>query len=447
MAGTVSELTRTLEQVEFDRPVRIIRRRLRGSVRVLIAGIDALLLVAMAVGVLGLSLATALVAAVVWGVLTAVTAPRLLRRSVGVRGLLHAAALAGLGCWIGDALIGLPVPADRLVLLTGLAVLAALAVRIAVRAVPSTPLRVLVVSGEADREESMSAAINASRGTLACVGGTSPELLPKAVELARPDALLVVPGADLAGRAVQRVAWVAESRRLPMLVSPRLADVAESRTVPTKFGSLATLHVRHARRRGALAMLKPLWERSFAAVLLLLLAPVLAVVALAVRLDSTGPVFFRQQRAGRAGAPFEMIKFRTMCQDAEQRLAELGEREGHVLFKMTADPRITRVGALLRRYSLDELPQLINVVRGEMALIGPRPALLSEVEQYDEDPRRRMVVQPGLTGLWQVSGRSDLSWEESVRLDLEYVDNWSLALDASILARTVRAVLSHSGAY
>ena len=183
--------------------------------------------------------------------------------------------------------------------------------------------------------------------------------------------------------------------------------------------------------------------------LLLVLAPVLLGLALLVRLDSPGPVVFRQQRIGRDGREFTMLKFRTMHAGPEPAgtlLAHGNDADG-VLFKLRSDPRITRVGRLLRRYSLDELPQLVNVVVGQMSLVGPRPALPGEVDRYDDDPRRRLVVKPGLTGLWQVSGRSDLPWDEAVRLDLLYVDNWSLTLDLAILARTAGAVLGHRGAY
>jgi lipopolysaccharide/colanic/teichoic acid biosynthesis glycosyltransferase len=161
-------------------------------------------------------------------------------------------------------------------------------------------------------------------------------------------------------------------------------------------------------------------------------------------------VLFRQRRIGESGVEFEMFKFRTMVVDAEahlRRVREEADAGNTVLFKMRSDPRVTRVGRYLRRFSLDELPQLINVMRGEMSLIGPRPPLPSEVAQYEDDAVRRLRVKPGLTGLWQVSGRSDLSWEESVRLDLWYVDNWSLVLDLQILGRTAQAVLRGRGAY
>lgn len=177
--------------------------------------------------------------------------------------------------------------------------------------------------------------------------------------------------------------------------------------------------------------------------------PVLAVVALAIRADDGGPVFFRQVRVGRGGAEFPILKFRTMCVDAEARMAALqSENEGAgPLFKMKDDPRVTRVGAFLRRTSLDELPQLWNVFTGSMSLVGPRPALPREVALYEDFADRRLLVTPGITGLWQVSGRSDLDWAEGVRLDLHYVENWSFLHDLVILARTVPSVLRSRGAY
>jgi lipopolysaccharide/colanic/teichoic acid biosynthesis glycosyltransferase len=204
-----------------------------------------------------------------------------------------------------------------------------------------------------------------------------------------------------------------------------------------------------ARRTTTSRLVKEVWERTFAGVLLVLLLPVLVVLVLAVRADRGGPGLFRQVRVGRDGQEFVMLKLRTMQADAEEVLADLldlNEVDG-VLFKMRDDPRITPVGRVLRRYSLDELPQLWNVVRGEMALVGPRPALPGEVADYPPHVHRRLSVKPGLTGLWQVSGRSDLDWEESQRLDLHYVDRWSLALDLGIVVRTVGAVVGHRGAY
>ncbi len=194
---------------------------------------------------------------------------------------------------------------------------------------------------------------------------------------------------------------------------------------------------------------KHTWERTFAGLALLALAPLLLALGALVRLSSPGPALYRQRRVGHEGVPFTMLKLRTMTTDADARRVGLlsSDEASGPLFKIRDDPRVTPVGRLLRRYSLDELPQLVNVLRGDMALVGPRPPLPSETEQYDAVARRRLAVRPGLTGLWQVSGRSDLSWEESIRLDLRYVEGWSLGLDLRILLRTVPAVLGHRGAY
>ena len=195
---------------------------------------------------------------------------------------------------------------------------------------------------------------------------------------------------------------------------------------------------------------KGLFDRTAALFGLVLLSPLLLGIAVAVRCTSHGPVLFRQERIGRCGETFTMLKFRSMVQDAHRMVEELAadsDRDNDVLFKMRDDPRVTRVGRFLRRYSLDELPQLINVLRGDMSLVGPRPPLAEEVERYGSDMHRRFLVKPGLTGLWQVSGRSDLSWDDSVRIDVRYVENWSLALDLMIIFKTVGAVLRGSGAY
>jgi exopolysaccharide biosynthesis polyprenyl glycosylphosphotransferase len=209
------------------------------------------------------------------------------------------------------------------------------------------------------------------------------------------------------------------------------------------------MHVEHPRLSGGRRLVKAVFDVSLAGLLLVLLAPLFLAIAVWIKLDTGGPVFFRQHRVGRGGETFRMYKFRTMHVDAEQRLQAMrGENEfAGVLFKIRADPRVTRAGRVLRRHSLDELPQLINVLLGEMSLVGPRPPLHSEVEQYPQDMRRRLVVKPGMTGLWQVSGRSDLSWEDSIRLDLQYVENWSLTVDLVILMRTALVVMRSARAY
>ena len=247
----------------------------------------------------------------------------------------------------------------------------------------------------------------------------------------------------------RRVAWLAHAQGLDVFLGTGLLDVAPTRTTLVAGGDLGLLHLRPTTRSSPTRVVKEVADRSIAALSLLVLLPLLVSIGIAIRVDSRGGSLFRQTRVGRDGRTFTMYKFRTMSTDAERRRESLADANecNEVLFKMRRDPRITRVGALLRRYSLDELPQLMNVVLGQMSLVGPRPALPQEVAKYDVDPRHRLVVKPGLTGLWQVSGRSDLSWDESVRLDLHYVDNWSLALDAVIVLRTLKAVLDHRGAY
>lgn len=263
------------------------------------------------------------------------------------------------------------------------------------------------------------------------------------------DTVLVTRGGFDSALELRRIAWDLEGSSINLVVVPSLTDIAGPRIHMRPVAGLPLLHVEQPQAGNAGGFAKRLFDLVFAGAALALLSPLLIVVALIVRLQDGGPVFFRQARVGRGGSPFGMIKFRSMVMDAEERLAELtalNESDG-VLFKMKEDPRITRVGRFLRRYSIDELPQLINVIRGEMSLVGPRPPLPSEVDKYAIDVHRRLLVRPGLTGLWQVSGRSGLSWDESVRLDLYYVDNWSMMSDLVIVAKTVRAVLGKTGAY
>jgi exopolysaccharide biosynthesis polyprenyl glycosylphosphotransferase len=265
------------------------------------------------------------------------------------------------------------------------------------------------------------------------------------------DADLVLTGASADHATLRALGHGLQEAGVGLLTATRMRDVETARLHHTTAGSLRVLELRPAPLRGPARMGKDLVDRVAAAGLLVALAPLLLTVAVLVRRDSSGPAIYRQVRVGRHAQPFTVYKFRTMSIDADQRLHELGATNesdaAGVLFKIRADPRITRVGSVLRRYSLDELPQLLNVLRGEMSLIGPRPALPSEVAAYDGLLSRRLVVKPGMTGLWQVSGRSDLDWEETVRLDLAYVDNWSWRTDLRIAARTVGAVLSHRGAY
>jgi exopolysaccharide biosynthesis polyprenyl glycosylphosphotransferase len=263
------------------------------------------------------------------------------------------------------------------------------------------------------------------------------------------DTVLVARGGYATSQDMRRIAWDLEGSNIDLVVVPSLTDVAGPRIHMRPVAGLPLLHVEQPQAGAAGGIAKRLFDVAASGGALLLLSPLLLVVAAVVKAQDGGPVFFRQARVGRAGRRFGMLKFRSMVVDAESRLADLLEHNDldGVLFKMKADPRITRVGRFLRRYSIDELPQLLNVLRGEMSLVGPRPPLPSEVDQYARDTHRRLLVRPGLTGLWQVSGRSRLSWEESVRLDLYYVDNWSMMTDVVIMAKTVRAVLRSDGAY
>jgi exopolysaccharide biosynthesis polyprenyl glycosylphosphotransferase len=270
-----------------------------------------------------------------------------------------------------------------------------------------------------------------------------------AVDAAGADTVIVLSCPELDGHALRRLAWRLEREDIDLIVASALVDVAGGRTTIRPVDGLPMLHVEHPRLAGGSRVVKELVDRVGATLLLLALAPALLALAVLIRADSAGPVLFRQVRVGRDGREFVILKFRTMYLDAEARRAELGhlnECDG-ALFKMRNDPRVTGVGRWLRRLSLDELPQLCNVVSGQMSLVGPRPPLPQEVAAYPDDALRRLAVKPGLTGLWQVSGRSDLPWEEAVRLDLRYVENWSLSLDMVILLRTLTAVARASGAY
>jgi exopolysaccharide biosynthesis polyprenyl glycosylphosphotransferase len=249
-------------------------------------------------------------------------------------------------------------------------------------------------------------------------------------------------------RRLHQLAWDLEGLGADLVVDPGLMEVAGPRLHMAPVDGLPLLRLTQPSLTGLPRVVKAVIDRIGAAVVLVLVAPLLLGIAMAVRSDG-GPALFRQTRVGRHGQTFTMIKFRSMVPDAEARRGDLGaSNDGDgPLFKIRSDPRVTRVGAWLRRYSLDELPQLFNVLGGSMSLIGPRPPLPEEVATYDRTAKRKLRVRPGLTGLWQVSGRSDLSWEESVRLDLRYVENWSLALDALILWKTVGAVVRSDGAY
>ena len=270
-----------------------------------------------------------------------------------------------------------------------------------------------------------------------------------AVKAFGADTVAVTACPEMNGVRLRSLAWELEKTGTDLCVSPALLDVAGPRTTIRPTAGITLLHVDHPQLSGFRLVLKGLFDRCAAAAALIMLAPVMSALAAAIWLHDRGPALFTQLRVGKDGHAFRIYKFRTMVVDAERRKEELlasNDSDG-VLFKLREDPRVTAVGAHLRRWSLDELPQLFNIFLGHMSLVGPRPALPDEADKYAAHVRRRLVVKPGLTGLWQVSGRSDLSWEESVRLDLRYVENWSFALDLQILWKTLSVLVRRSGAY
>ncbi|TDN90822.1 Undecaprenyl-phosphate galactose phosphotransferase WbaP/exopolysaccharide biosynthesis polyprenyl glycosylphosphotransferase [Microbacterium sp. BK668] len=248
---------------------------------------------------------------------------------------------------------------------------------------------------------------------------------------------------------LRRLAWQLEGAAAELVVCSRLTEVAGPRISFTPLDGLPLIQVKIPEFEGGVHAFKRAFDLVFSSLALIPILLLTPFIALAIRLDSPGPVFFRQTRVGRDGGYFQIFKFRTMRVDAEAQLELLraGNEGAGPLFKLRRDPRVTRVGAFLRKYSLDELPQFFNVLRGEMSVVGPRPPLPREVLDYDGTVCRRLYIKPGITGLWQVSGRSDLSWEESVRLDLRYVENWSLTSDLMIMWRTAQVMLTPKGAY
>jgi exopolysaccharide biosynthesis polyprenyl glycosylphosphotransferase len=260
---------------------------------------------------------------------------------------------------------------------------------------------------------------------------------------------VVLASGHLTPDEIRDLSWHLEDEGVDLIVAPGMVDVAAPRLTVWLAGGQPLIRVEKPRYNGAKSISKRAFDVTFAALALCATAPVLLIAALAIKLTSRGPVFYSSERVGISGQSFRMLKFRTMVVDAEERLAEiahLNESDG-VLFKMRFDPRVTPVGRLLRRYSIDELPQFFNVLLGHMSVVGPRPPLPREADTYDLRTRRRLLVRPGITGLWQISGRSDLSWEDSVRLDLSYVENWSMIGDLLIAASTAKAVFTASGAY
>ncbi|MUM09098.1 polyprenyl glycosylphosphotransferase [Mycobacterium sp. CBMA 213] len=248
---------------------------------------------------------------------------------------------------------------------------------------------------------------------------------------------------------IQRLTWRLEASDVDLVVSPGLLDVAGARIAMRPVAGMPLLHVERPQYHGAKRFQKKAFDFGFAVAALIGISPLLLVAAIAIKVTTRGPVFYRAERIGLDGKPFTMIKFRSMVADADDRLGEVlasNEIDGGVMFKMREDPRVTPVGRVLRRYSIDELPQFINVLKQEMSVVGPRPPLRREVEVYNGDIRRKLLVKPGVTGLWQISGRSNLSWDKAVRLDLSYVDNWSMVTDLGIILKTISVVARGEGA-
>ncbi len=287
-------------------------------------------------------------------------------------------------------------------------------------------------------------------GTDIAVSGSVSNIL-QALDRVGADTVLITSANELDTDTVRSLSWKLEPGRHHLIVAPSLTDIGGPRIHTRPVAGLPLVHVETPRYGGGKLHAKRAFDVVAAGVLILLLSPVLLVVGLLVRVTSAGDALFRQERIGLGGETFQMLKFRSMYVDAEERLAELRvqgtDRGNEVMFKMKNDPRVTPLGRLLRRFSIDELPQLFNVLGGSMSLVGPRPPLEREVVLYSDSVHRRFLVKPGITGLWQVSGRSDLDWEETVRLDLFYVENWTMTGDLIILGKTLRAVFKSDGAY
>jgi exopolysaccharide biosynthesis polyprenyl glycosylphosphotransferase len=279
------------------------------------------------------------------------------------------------------------------------------------------------------------------------IGGESDAL--EAIRRCGADTVAIAGTEHFGVRGIRRLLWDLEPMGVDLVVSTGVTDVALSRLVMRPNAGLPLLHIEKPQYHSAKRFEKRAFDFCFALAALIGTLPILLIAAIAIKLTSRGPVFYSSERIGIDGKPFAMLKFRTMVHDAETRLASLldaNENDG-LLFKIRDDPRVTPVGRVLRRFSIDELPQFINVLRLEMSVVGPRPPLRREVEAYDCEVIRRLLVMPGVTGLWQVSGRSDLSWNEAVRLDLSYVDNWSMVADVLIIIKTLRTVFGREGAY
>ena len=280
------------------------------------------------------------------------------------------------------------------------------------------------------------------------VMGTETDL-DEALAVDAVDIVVVTDTEHLGHAGMRELAWDLEGHDVDLLVAPNVVDVAGPRVHLEAHGNMPLIYLSGPSYSRSRTFWRAVFDRSFALLVLVAASPVLVLAALSIALTSKGPIFYRSERIGRHGVPFEMFKFRTMVHDADQVREELVKHNigAGPLFKIRDDPRVTPVGRILRRFSVDEVPQFFNVLRGDMSVVGPRPPLQCEVDTYDETVMRRLLIQQGVTGLWQVSGRSDLSWEDAVRLDIDYVENWSMLRDLQIILRTLRAVLARDGAY
>jgi len=273
--------------------------------------------------------------------------------------------------------------------------------------------------------------------------------LAEVIDLTDADTVAVTNSEHLGPDGMRELAWDLGGQGIHLLVAPNILNFAGPRIHMRSIANRPIIKLEEPQYEGASRIAKTVFDRSFALIAMLILSPVLIIAAIAVKFSSAGPVLYRSERVGVGGGTFRMLKFRSMRSDADQEVQSLLDQNDGAgpLFKMRDDPRVTRIGKTLRRFSIDELPQLFNVLTGEMSIVGPRPPLRREVDLYEEYAHRRLLVRQGITGLWQVSGRSDLSWEDSIRLDLDYVENWSLMRDVQIIWKTVRAVINSDGAY
>jgi exopolysaccharide biosynthesis polyprenyl glycosylphosphotransferase len=277
----------------------------------------------------------------------------------------------------------------------------------------------------------------------------TPQFVAGAAAVLQADTIIVASRPESDPNYIKRLSWQLEGAAAELVLFSGLVDVAGPRMSLHPVEGLPLIHVKIPTFEGGAHVLKRGLDVAVSGLALLAFAPIAAVIALAIKIDDGGPVFFRQKRIGRDGREFAMVKFRSMRTTAEaEKDALFHANEGAgPLFKLKSDPRVTRIGAFLRKYSLDEVPQFWNVLVGDMSVVGPRPPLPSEVQTYDGTVFRRLYIKPGITGLWQVSGRSDLNWDEGVRLDLRYVENWSVLDDVIIMWRTVKVMVRPHGAY